>query len=174
MRVVTRIIMVGNHIVFGFLRGFQPFAGYSYGARRIDRLKKSIRLCLIWTTVFEVVAAIALVVFAGPIVSLFGSDANMVEVASTALRLNAITFTSYGFLMVYACLCLAIGKNLAGSLLTLSWQEIFFLPLILVLPQLFQLSGIIFAQPLADLLATALTFFFAIKINCALTAEMNA
>lgn len=94
----------------------------------------------------------------------------MVKLASTALRLNAILFTTYGFLMVYASLYLAIGKSLVGGLLTLSRQGIFFLPLIFVLPRLFQLSGIIWTQPAADLLTTAVTFIFAVKINCALTS----
>lgn len=174
MGVVTRIITVGNFIVYGFLKGFQPFAGYNYGAKQFDRLKKAIRLCLIWTTVFEIAAAIILVIFAKPIVSLFGTDTEMVKLASTALRLNAILFTTYGFLMVYASLYLAIGKSLVGGLLTLSRQGIFFLPLIYVLPRLFQLSGIIWTQPIADLLTAAVTLIFAIKINRALTAETSA
>jgi hypothetical protein len=43
--------------------------------------------------------------------------------------------------------------------------------LIYVLPRLFQLSGVIWVQPAADLLTTAVTFIFAIKINRALTVE---
>lgn len=174
MGVVTRIITVGNFIVYGFLKGFQPFAGYNYGAKQFGRLKKAIRLCLIWSTVFEIAAAIILVIFAKPIVSLFGTDTEMIKLASTALRLNAILFTTYGFLMVYASLYLAIGKSLVGGLLTLSRQGIFFLPLIFVLPRLFQLSGIIWTQPIADLLTAAVTLIFAIKINRALTAETSA
>lgn len=174
MGAVTRIMTVGTHIVYGFLKGFQPFAGYNYGAKRFDRLKKAIRLCLIWTTVFELAAAIILVIFAKPVVSLFGTDMEMIKLASMALRLNAILFTAYGFLMTYASLYLAIGKSLVGGLLTLSRQGIFFLPLIFVLPRLFQLSGIIWVQPVADLLTAAVTLIFAIKFNRGLTVETPA
>lgn len=95
----------------------------------------------------------------------------MVNLASKALRLNAILFVTFGFQMVYASLYLSIGKSLVGGLLSLSRQGMFFLPLIYVLPRLFQLSGVIWVQPAADLLTTAVTFIFAIKINRALTVE---
>lgn len=50
MGAVTRIMTVVTYVVFGFLKGFQPFAGYNYGAKQFERLKKSIRLCITWST----------------------------------------------------------------------------------------------------------------------------
>lgn len=76
--------------------------------------------------------------------------------------------------MVYASLYLSIGKSLVGGLLSLSRQGIFFLPLIYMLPRLFQLAGVILVQPAADLLTTAITLIFAIKINRALTVGTSA
>ena len=173
MGAVTRIMTVVTYVVFGFLKGFQPFAGYNYGAGRFDRLKKSIKLCMAWSTVFCVIAGIVLVVFADPIVSLFGTDAEMLALAETALRLNAVLFTTFGFQMVYASLYLAIGKSLVGSVLSLSRQGIFFFPLVIALPHLFSLTGVIWVQPAADLFTTILTAFFAVKINHALSAEIS-
>ena len=173
MGAVTRIMTVVIYIVFGFLKGFQPFAGYNYGAKKFDRLKKSIKLCMVWTTVFCIIAAIVLIIFANPIVSLFGKDMEMVDLAEKALRLNAVLFVTFGFQMVYASLYLAIGKSLIGSILSLSRQGIFFFPLIFVLPYLFDLTGVVWVQPTADLLAAVLTVIFAVKINRALSAEIS-
>ncbi|MFR2649409.1 MAG: MATE family efflux transporter, partial [Blautia coccoides] len=39
---VTRIISVGSLMVFGFIKGFQPIAGYSYGAKKYGRLHQAI------------------------------------------------------------------------------------------------------------------------------------
>lgn len=97
MGAVTRIMTVVTYVVFGFLKGFQPFAGYNYGAKKYERLKKSIRLCMIWSTVFCIVAAIVLFIFADPIVSLFGTDVEMAGIAAKALRLNAVLFITFGF-----------------------------------------------------------------------------
>lgn len=173
MGAVTRIMTVVTYVVFGFLKGFQPFAGYNYGAKKFDRLKKSIQLCIIWSTVFGAIAAVILVVFANPIVSLFGTDAEMIDLAEKALRLNAVLFITFGFQMVYATLYLAIGKSLVGSVLSLGRQGIFFFPLVIVLPRLFDLTGVIWVQPMADLLTTIITVIFAIKINRALADRIS-
>lgn len=170
MGAVTRIMTVVTYVVFGFLKGFQPFAGYNYGAKQFDRLRKAIKLCMIWSTAFGVVAAILLTVFAEPMVSLFGTDTEMVALASRALRLNAVLFITFGFQMVYATLYLAIGKSAVGGLLSLSRQGIFFIPLIYVLPRLWELNGLVCVQPMADLLTTIVTAIFAIRITRSLSA----
>lgn len=173
MGAVTRIMTVVTYVVFGFLKGFQPFAGYNYGAKKYERLKKSIRLCMIWSTVFCIVAAIVLFIFADPIVSLFGTDTEMVDIAAKALRLNAVLFITFGFQMVYASLYLAIGKSLVGSVLSLSRQGIFFFPLVLVLPHIMGLTGVVWVQPMADLLTTIFTIVFAVRINHTLSTEIE-
>jgi len=173
MGAVTRIMTVVTYVVFGFLKGFQPFAGYNYGAKKYERLKKSIRLCMIWSTVFCIVAAIVLFIFADPIVSLFGTDTEMAGIAAKALRLNAVLFITFGFQMVYASLYLAIGKSLVGSVLSLSRQGIFFFPLVLVLPHVMGLTGVVWVQPMADLLTTILTIVFAVRINHTLSTEIE-
>lgn len=165
MGAVTRVMTVVTYVVFGFLKGFQPFAGYNYGAQKYDRLQKSIRLCTLWSTIFCSIAGIILILFSTPIASLFGSDTEMIMLASTALRLNAIFFMTFGFQMVYASLYLALGNSLIGGLLSLSRQGIFFLPLIAIFPKLFGLSGVIWVQPAADLLSTLATVIFAVKIT---------
>lgn len=172
MGAVTRIMTVVTYVVFGFLKGFQPFAGYNYGAKKYGRLKKSINLCMVWSTLFCIIAAIVLVIFAEPIVSLFGTDTKMIDLASKALRLNATLFITFGFQMVYASLYLSIGKSLVGGMLSLGRQGIFFFPLVFVLPHMFELTGVIWVQPMADFFTTILTIIFAIKINRTLLVKI--
>lgn len=174
MGAVTRIMTVVTYVVFGFLKGFQPFAGYNYGAKQYGRLKKAIHLCMAWSTAFCTVAALILILFSTPIVSLFGTDGEMIALAARALRLNAVLLITFGFQMVYASLYLSIGNSLVGSLLSLSRQGIFFFPLAVLLPLLLGLNGVICVQPAADLLATAVTAVFAIKINRDLPDETTA
>ena len=61
------------------------FTAQNYGAKKFDRLKNSIKLCMTWSTVFCVIAGIILIVFANPIVSLFGTDAEMIALLVEAL-----------------------------------------------------------------------------------------
>nr|WP_304519812.1 hypothetical protein [Clostridium estertheticum] len=103
--------------------------------------------------------------FAPSIISAFGHDTDMIRIGSKALRAQAVMFIPFGFQMVYACLLLALGKGKEGSIACLSRQGIFFIPLVLILPRILKLDGVIFSQPIADLLATLLIIIMAIKTN---------
>ena len=81
------------------------------------------------------------------------------------LRANGIIITLFGFEQVYMSLFLAMGRGKEGGILSISRQGLFFIPAILVLPRLFGLDGIIWAQPAADLLTVILTAALAIGIN---------
>ena len=89
----------------------------------------------------------------------------MIRIGSKALRAQAVMFIVFGFQMVYACLFLALGKGKEGSIAVLSRQGIFFIPLVIILPKIMNLDGVIFSQPIADLLATMLIIIMAIKSN---------
>lgn len=173
MGTVIRIMTVVTYVVFGFLKGFQPFAGYNYGAKQYDRLRESIKICIKWSTVFCVITAIALIVYSDNIVSFFGTDKDMLNLAAKTLKVNALLFVTFGFQMVYASLYLAVGKSLAGSILSLGRQGIFFIPLIFVLPHFLGLNGLIIVQPVADIMATIITIIFAVKIKSELNKHIS-
>jgi putative MATE family efflux protein len=165
--VVTRILTLGTYVVFGFMKGYQPLAGYSYGAKLYGRMREATRLSLTWATIFCVIAAVPMIAFPAPIVSLFSKKGNaqLISIGARALRASGVIFPLYGFQVVYMTLFLAMGKGLQGGLLSISRQGLFFLPIILTFPRLFGLEGIIWAQPAADLLTVLLTAFFAVKLN---------
>lgn len=163
MGIVTRILAVGTFVVFGYMKGFQPVAGYNYGAKNYDRLDEAIRVSLKWSTCFCCVAALLMLILPGAIVSLFSkNDAMVIDIGSKALRANGVIFMFFGFQMVYGSLFLALGKAKEGGVLSMSRQGIFFIPAILILPKLIGLNGVIFAQPIADLLSVILTAALAI------------
>lgn len=71
MGVVTRLISMGSLSVFGFIKGFQPIAGYSYGAKKFDRLREAIKTSILWSTAFCVIFGVILALFPAAIVSQF-------------------------------------------------------------------------------------------------------
>jgi len=166
MGVVTRILALGSYVVFGYMKGFQPLAGYNYGAKQYGRLKNAIQTSLIWSTCFCVITGLLLVFLAPNIISAFSkNDAAMIEIGSNALRINGIVFAFFGFQMVYSSAFLALGKGREGSTLSISRQGIFFIPLILLLPKFVGLDGVIFAQPVADVLTVILTLALSMRLN---------
>lgn len=166
MGVVTRLISLVSLSVFGFIKGFQPIAGYSYGAKKFGRLREAIRISIIWSTAFCVIFGLILALFPTAMVSQFTKgDAEMIRIGASSLRANGITIMLFGFYMVYSSLFLALGKGKEGSILGACRQGICFIPVILLLPMIWGLNGIIYAQPIADLLSAVITIFMAIPLH---------
>ncbi len=164
--VVARVMTIGSYVVFGYMKGFQPVAGYNYGAKKYGRLKDAIKLSLIGSTVFCIVVALIMIIIPEQIVSLFGKDdATMIQIGVQALRANGIMFAFFGFEMVFMALFLALGRGKEGGLLSISRQGLCFIPAILIMPALLGISGIIYAQPVADLLTVILTAIFAVMLS---------
>ena len=67
-------------------------------------------------------------------------------------------------------LFLALGRAIEGGLLSITRQGIFFIPAILIMPALFGIRGVIYAQPVADALTVILTAVFAVLLGRKLKA----
>lgn len=170
MGAVTRVVSMGSLMVFGFIKGFQPIAGYSYGAKKFDRLHEAIKTSIIWSTAFCVIYRLVLTIFSKGIISQFTKgDLEMIRVGTQSLRINGISFMLFGFYTVYSSLFLALGKGLAGFILGSCRQGICFVPVILILPAFWGINGILYVQPIADLLSAIITIFMALHLHKELT-----
>lgn len=93
MGAVTRITSMGTLVVFGFLKGFQPIAGFSYGAKQFDRLREAIKTSIIWSTSFCLVVGLVMAVFSTQIISQFTEgDTQMILAGQKSLFANGLTF----------------------------------------------------------------------------------
>lgn len=174
MGVVTRIISMCTLVVFGFLKGFQPIAGFSYGAKNFDRLNKSIKISILLSTTFCIVTGLITIIFSKQIVSQFANGNNiMISLGQKSLIANSLSFFLFGFYTVYSSLFLALGKGCKGFLLGACRQGICFVPVILILPTLLGIDGILYVQPIADILSTFVTIFMAINLHKELNLEKN-
>ncbi len=163
--VVLRIVTLGSNVVFGYMKGFQPMAGFNYGAKNYRRVQEAIRSSIQWTTIFGILWTILAFVISKPLISVFSADPDFISIGVTALRANVIMFFSFGFQFTYSTLYLALGKAVPGMVLNLSRQGIFFIPAILILPGILGLNGVIYAQAFADLCTLGLTLIMAARIN---------
>ena len=169
---VTKIMSLGSLMVFGFLKGLQPIAGYSYGAKKYDRFHEAVKTSLLWSTIFCVIFGLTTTVFSSAIISVFTkNDMEMIHVGRTALIVNGLSFLLFGFYTVYSSLFLAMGKAKEGCFLGACRQGICFVPVILVLPGIIGLPGILYAQPIADVLSAFITIFMAVHLHKELALE---
>lgn len=172
MGAVTRVTSMGTLVVFGFLKGFQPIAGFSYGAKNFKRLRESIKISILWSTIFCVVVGLLMVVFSTQIISQFANgNGEMISVGQKSLVANGLSFFLFGFYTVYSSLFLALGKGTAGFFLGACRQGICFVPIILLLPAIWGMSGILYAQPIADIISAIITVFMAFNLHRKLSIE---
>lgn len=173
MGVVTRLVSMGSLTVFGFMKGFQPIAGYSYGAGKYKRLRQAIRTSILWSTLFCIVIGFAFFLFPTQILSQFTTgNVEMIQIGARSLRVNGITFMLFGYYTVYSSLFLALGKGKEGFLLGACRQGICFVPVILILPSIWGVKGILYAQPIADVLSFLITLFMAFSLHKQLNFSM--
>lgn len=166
MGAVTRITSMGTLVVFGFLKGFQPIAGFSYGAKKFDRLREAIKTSILWSTIFCVVVGLTIALFSTQIISQFTEgNTEMISVGQKSLMANGFSFFVFGFYTVYSSLFLALGKGTAGFVLGACRQGICFVPIILLLPSFWGINGILYAQPIADVISAIVTVFMALHLH---------
>lgn len=163
--IVIRILAIGTFVVFGFVKGFQPLAGYAYGAKNYERLKESIRTSLKWTSTFCIAFAALIMLFSNNVMSWFSEEPLVIQIGHKMLFINGLVFISFGFQVVYSTLFLALGKAREGGILSIARNGIFFIPVILILPHLWGLNGVIYAQVVADILTILLTGIFVFRLN---------
>ena len=165
MGIVLRIVTLGTNVVFGYMKGLQPLAGFNYGAKNYERVREAIKASIKWTNVFCVAWTVIVYIFAPSILSIFGTDENVLNIAVLALRAAVIMFITFGFQFTYSTLYLSTGKALGGVFLNSLRQGIVFIPIILLLPKFMGLNGVIYAQTISDLITTIITIPFAISIH---------
>ncbi|KAB0576766.1 putative MATE family efflux protein [Fusobacterium naviforme] len=165
MGIVLRIVTLGTNVVFGYMKGLQPLAGFNYGAKNYERVREAIKASVKWTNVFCLVWTVIVYIFAPSILSIFGTDENVLNIAVPTLRAAIIMFITFGFQFTYSTLYLSTGKALGGVFLNSLRQGIVFIPIILLLPKFMGLNGVIYAQTISDLITTIITIPFAISIH---------
>ncbi len=161
MGIVTKILAFMSYVIFGFVKGLQPIAGYHYGAGNLEKVSKAIWASLRILTGYALAAAIIAVVGAPRWIGTFTADPAVASLGQEALIAWSASFVLLGIQMTYVTAFLAMGKAKEGSIVGLSRQGLILIPTLIGFRMLFGLKGIVYAQPVADLLTFLLTLVFA-------------
>ncbi len=160
--IANRLYMLMRSFVIGVGQGFQPVAGYNYGAGKPRRVKQAFWVATAFGSVISVTAGGILICFSGSVMGLFNPEtAEVLEIGSRMLVFVGLALPFLGYSTFVNQLYQALGFVKGATLLASCRQGIFFVPLIFLLPYLMGLDGILMTQPLADLL----TFFVSIPFN---------
>ena len=152
MTIVTKVSMMINSAFIGFGQGFQPVVGYNHGAGLHDRVRRAFMFTLGVGTGLLTVLGIATWIFAERIMNAFIDDSEVVKIGIAALRAQCIATPFMAPGIVTNMVLQSVGKAFGASVLSSARQGLFFIPLILALPHFFGTQGLIWSQPVADLL----------------------
>ena len=139
------------------VQGFQPIAGYNYGARNFGRVKASLRTAM--ATAFGVSLVGYAIIMLAPrmVMGLFTNDAALVASSSRVIRIMALFIPLAAVQITGSVYFQAVGKRMQSFALGLSRQFLVLIPLVLILPRFIGTDGVWMAFPLADLIASSLT-----------------
>ncbi|MFZ2539902.1 MAG: MATE family efflux transporter [Oscillospiraceae bacterium] len=157
MGVASKIMTIGTYIFMGFAAGCQPLLGYNFGAKNYNRVQEIIKKGMLITSAIGMVFTIIFGLFSNQLISFFTPLPDVISQGSFILLGLMWSLPVYGAQMVGCVTVQAMGKGKASLLLSIARQGFFYIPILFVLNSTFGLNGLIFAQPLADLLALILT-----------------
>ena len=163
MATISSIIMIFLMPSFGLVQGMQPIVGFNYGAKNYDRAIKTFKLSLLSSSVFFIVGALLIQFVPQVLVGMFNRDPQLMDITVNGLRKYSFALPIIGISIVGTYYIQSTGKAKMSMLLSLLRQVIILIPMILILPKFLGLNGVWFAQPTADIIASAITAIVLIK-----------
>ena len=141
-------------IVLGLSAGAQPIFGYNYGSGKYDRVKKTFKLVAVLSTIICTVAFFLAQFKPLAIISIFGSESDLYnEFAMKCMRIYLMLIPTVGIQIMSGIFFQALGYPVQASILSLSKQIIFQLPVTILLPVFMGVEGVLWAGPVSDVLA---------------------
>ena len=151
--ITNKIAFIFIMINMGMNQGMFPIAGYNYGAQHYDRLLRVLKITMIVAVSITLVGFVIAMTWPYECARLFTTDETLIRISAHAITINMIAFPVVGAQMVCTGFFQSIGKAKISMLLSLSRQLLFFLPLLLVLPNFYQVDGVWASQPISDVIS---------------------
>lgn len=155
--VANSIAMIFIMFVIGLNQGMQPIAGYNYGAQKYDRMMQVVKLSIITATCIMFIGW-SLAMFAPYYcVRLFTKDPELIQRSIKAISIIMMMYPFIGCQMVITNFFQCIGKVKVSVFLSLSRQLLFLLPLLVILPNFYNINGVWAAIPTSDFIAVVVS-----------------
>lgn len=151
--IANRLGFIFFMVIMGICQGFQPIAGYNYGARNMDRVKSVLRLTITASVIAMTVGWVVGELLPGPCTRLFTDDEGLIAISIRGIRINMLVFPVIGYQAVVTNFFQTIGKVRISIFMSLSRQLLFLLPMLLLFSSMWGLDGVWASLPASDFLA---------------------
>ncbi|MGN0458980.1 MAG: MATE family efflux transporter [Eubacterium sp.] len=156
MSVYNRVMFIGMAIVIGYGQGFQPVCSFNNGAKKYKRVYDGYKFLAVVTTIIITALSVLGYIFAPELIRLFRDDGEVISLGARALRYQCFALPIIGIATASNMLVQSLKRPARATVMALSRQGIFYIPLILILPRIIGETGLLIAQPIADYLSLIL------------------
>jgi len=150
--------------VFGLNNGMVPIVAYNFGARKPDRIIKTIKLSVMYATILMVLGFLVFQFFPGPLLDLFRSEedaaGDLLAIGIPALRVISYSWLLAGFGIVSGSVFQALDHGVLSLTTSLVRQLVVLLPVAFLLSRLIGLEAVWFAFPISELFSATLCAVF--------------
>ena len=162
--IITKVNMIFMSFVIGISQGTQPVIGFNYGAKKYDRVRKTLKIVLGSSLVISTIAFILFQTIPDKLILIFGNgDAKYMEFACLAFRTYLLLCICNGVQIPSGIFFQAIGKSTKSAILSLSRQIVILIPAMIILSGIYGIMGVLSAGPVADGLAFVLAVILLVK-----------
>ncbi len=162
--IVMKVFTIVISIVVGIIIGAQPIIGYNYGAQNYARVRKTLTICLIITAIVGLISTVVFEACPDAVISLFGSESELYrEFARKTFRIFLMLVTFTCIIKLSSIFFQAIGSPVKSAICSLVRDTVCLVPLVIGLPVAMGIDGALWAAPIADGIAMAVTAVFVIQ-----------
>ena len=165
MGVAMKVVTITGMVCMGLGQGVQPLLGYCVGAKLWERFKKAFRFSMLFALSLGAVLTVICYLFTNQIVSAFLSDPAAYSYAVEFSRILLTTSFLFGVFYVLINTLQAMGAATPALIINLSRQGIIFIPALFILQAVVGINGLIWAQPVADLLSIGLAAILYLRVS---------
>lgn len=159
--VASKVVMITGMVCMGLGQGIQPLLGFCVGARLWKRFKDIFKTSILFSLGLGIVLTILCFLFSKQIVNAFLTDPTAFEYAYGFVKILLTTSFLFGVYYVLVNALQAMGAAKASFVINLSRQGLIYIPSLFILKSFLGQNGLVWSQPVADILslALAITFF---------------
>lgn len=159
--------------VFGLSNGTVPIISYNYGARKKDRLVKTIQLSIVYAAGIMLIGFVLFQMFPQYFLYLFDALPEMLQIGIPALRIISISYLFAGFCIICGSVFQALGNAVYGLIVAVSRQLVVLLPAAYFLAGTERVVNVWWTFPIAEIASLVMTIVFLLYTNKKIIGKME-
>ena len=150
--------------VFGLNNGTVPIIAYNYGARKPDRIMKTLKLAITYAVCIMFLGFAVFQAIPDKLLMIFNASEVMLEIGIPALKTISLSFLFAGYCIVCSSMFQALGHGMMSLWTSVFRQLVVLLPVAFVLSKVGGLSYVWYSYPIAEIFSVAFSSFFLVQI----------